>query len=87
MTRDGPNPDFITDLKAALDERGAAADTVLMFLCQSGGRSKIAAGQCAALGYSRCFNIAEGFDGDLDEYKHRCSINGWRAAGLPWVQS
>jgi rhodanese-related sulfurtransferase len=56
-------------------------------MCQSGGRSKIAAKQCAELGYTASYNIAEGFEGDLDEHNHRNSVSGWKVAGLPWVQS
>ena len=32
-------------------------------------------------------NIIEGFEGDLDEKKHRGDKGGWRKAGLPWIQS
>jgi hypothetical protein len=38
-------------------------------------------------GYAQALNILEGFEGDLDERKQRGSKGGWRAAGLPWVQS
>ncbi len=87
MTIQGPNPAFTDELRAALDARGATADTPLYFLCQSGGRSKVAAIQCTALGYSACYNIADGFEGALDEQRHRNSVNGWKKAGLPWYQS
>jgi hypothetical protein len=43
--------------------------------------------QCTGLGYSRAYNIAEGFEGALDDNKHRNSISGWKVAGLPWTQS
>jgi rhodanese-related sulfurtransferase len=56
-------------------------------MCQSGGRSKVAAMQCTEIGYSACFNLADGFEGDLDEHKHRNSISGWKFSGLPWTQS
>ena len=32
-------------------------------------------------------NIAEGFEGALDEHKHRNSVSGWKVAGLPWTQT
>jgi len=87
VTMQGVNKNFVDELKAALEERGAAADTPIYFMCQSGGRSKMSAMQCTELGYSACYNIAEGFEGDLDEHQHRNSISGWKVAGLPWAQS
>ena len=83
----GMNENFIDELKAALEERGVAADTPVYFMCQSGGRSRMAAMQCTELGYQRCYNVAEGFEGDLDEQQHRNSVSGWKVAGLPWTQS
>lgn len=87
VTMQGVNQNFVAELKAALEERGVAQDAPIYFMCQSGGRSKMAAMQCTELGYKRCYNLAEGFEGELDEHQHRNSINGWKAAGLPWVQS
>lgn len=87
VTMQGVNPDFVAELQAALAERGVANDAPVYFMCQSGGRSKMAAMQCAELGYTASYNIAEGFEGDLDENKHRNSVSGWKVAGLPWTQS
>jgi rhodanese-related sulfurtransferase len=87
VTMQGMNENFIDELKAALQERDVEADTPLYFMCQSGGRSKMSAMQCTELGYSQCFNVAEGFEGDLDEQQHRNSVSGWKVSGLPWTQS
>jgi len=87
VTMQGVNAAFVDELRAALDERGTAKDAPVYFMCQSGGRSKMAAMQCAELGYTASFNIAEGFEGDLDEHRHRNSVSGWKVAGLPWTQS
>lgn len=38
-------------------------------------------------GAVRCFNVAEGFEGDLDVSGKRGALNGWKARGLPWRQS
>ena len=38
-------------------------------------------------GYLNCFNVLEGFEGDKDSNGHRGVQGGWKAAGLPWVQS
>jgi len=87
VTVKGANPSFINDLVAELELRAVAKDDPILFLCRSGGRSRLAATECAAQGYSQCFNINEGFEGRLDSNQHRNSIDGWKVAGLPWVQS
>ena len=61
-------------------------DTPVLFLCRSGVRSHYAAAAAAAAGY-RAYNILEGFEGDCDANRHRNTVNGWRAGGLPWIQS
>ena len=87
VTVGGPNPNFVAELESGLAERNVSTDAPVFFMCQSGGRSKIAAMQCTELGYTTCHNIAEGFEGDLDEHQHRNSVSGWKVAGLPWTQS
>ena len=86
VTMEGMNPAFMTELKVALAKRNVQPETPLVFVCQSGGRSKMAAMQCTAEGFARCYNLVEGFEGDLDEQQHRNSVNGWKVAGLPWTQ-
>ena len=76
------NPDFAAELEAA----GAKPETPLLFMCRSGARSGAAARMMAARGYTRCHNIADGFEGDLDPSRHRGAAAGWKAAGLPWTQ-
>lgn len=78
-----PNPHFVEQAKAAL---GAAGDVPLLMLCRSGARSRAAAMALTAAGFKNSFNIAGGFEGDVDEDGHRGTVNGWKAAGLPWRQ-
>lgn len=83
------NPRFVA---ALMEEFGGAVPSELYFICRSGARSLRAAeavashlsetGQEAA-----CFNVAEGFEGDLDPMGHRGDLNGWKARGLAWRQS
>ena len=87
VTMQGVNKEFVTELAAALEERGTPKDAPVYFMCQSGGRSLVAAQQCTSLGYTAAYNIAEGFEGALDEHQHRNSVNGWKVAGLPWKQT
>ena len=87
MTLQGRNPGFLDELQGQLSERGAGPDTPLLFLCRSGGRSRMAAGELTAVGFRACYNIAEGFEGALDAQGHRNSVDGWKARGLPWKQT
>ena len=58
-----------------------------MFICRSGVRSHSAAITATQTGYSDCYNVLEGFEGDKDADKHRNALNGWRKRELPWEQS
>lgn len=76
------NEGFATEVAAAVNDKAAP----VLFLCRSGARSRAAAVALTAQGFSRAYNIAGGFEGDLDETRHRGQRTGWKAAGLPWVQ-
>ena len=76
-----PDPQFID----ALAQRYSPAQP-LLFLCRSAQRSHNAAILAARSGFSRAYNILEGFEGELDADGHRGTLGGWRKAGLPWVQ-
>ena len=82
-----PNPAFVAELSERLAALGASQDTELYFLCRSGVRSQSAAQAMLKAGFTRCYNIAEGFEGPLDEVRHRGAQGGWKSKGLPWVQS
>ena len=80
------DPDFVAKLKGALVAAGADADSQLLFICRSGGRSLMAARAMMATGYAKCANLTEGFEGPLDPQRHRGVAAGWKARGLPWTQ-
>jgi len=77
-----PNPSFLEQLAAQ-----AGKDDILMFLCRSGARSHAAASAASNLGYSKSYNVLQGFEGDRDANGHRASVGGWQFSELPWVQS
>ena len=81
-----PNPAFVDRVTDALLAIGANKDSELHFICRSGSRSLRAARAMAATGYSRCRNVGDGFEGPLDAERHRGTLAGWKAKGLPWVQ-
>lgn len=76
------NPDFVAQIGDAIAEKGAP----LLLLCRSGVRSKHAAEAMTTAGYTECYNIAEGFEGDKNPHGHRGGVNGWKVDGLPWKQ-
>lgn len=78
----GVNPSFIEELRA----RGLGPGKTLYFLCRSGARSLAAARLARQAGYAACFNVADGFEGQVDAEGHRGTQAGWKAAGLPWRQ-
>ena len=78
------NRSFVAQADGAV---GGRKDTPVLFLCRSGARSRAAAMAMTAAGYTHAYNIAGGFEGDLDQNRHRGLQNGWKAAGLPWKQT
>jgi rhodanese-related sulfurtransferase len=78
-----PDPEFEQKLRT----HGIKEDTPIFFLCRSGVRSKSAAIAMTAAGFRTCYNVANGFEGDLDEAGHRAAAGGWRHDDLPWKQS
>lgn len=84
------DPRFTEKVSQALDQQFPGKrpqDLTLLVLCRSGARSMMAAQMLSSVGYSKVFNVAEGFEGDKDANQQRSTINGWRFHGLPWVQS
>lgn len=75
------NPRFARELEAKVKK-----DDVVLLLCRSGKRSALAAEVAAKAGFTQVYNIAEGFEGELDEHHHRGGFDGWRFHKLPWVQ-
>jgi rhodanese-related sulfurtransferase len=76
------NQDFV---RHVIDE-GVTTGRPLLLLCRSGARSRDAAVALTAASFGPCYNISDGFEGDLDESRHRGRKNGWKVAGLPWIQ-
>ncbi|MCW5698820.1 MAG: rhodanese-like domain-containing protein [Rhodospirillales bacterium] len=58
----------------------------VLFVCRSGVRSKFAAIAMTRRGFRACYNVAHGFEGDLDTIGHRGAVSGWKVEGLPWKQ-
>ena len=76
-----PSPSFLAELEQQVDK-----EALVMFICRSGNRSHHAALLAMQSGYTECYNVLEGFEGDKDPQGHRNTTGGWRVAGLPWAQ-
>ncbi len=72
------NPAFVEQASV-----GLAPEQPILLLCRSGARSQAAAQALQANGFANVHNVAPGFEGPLDENRHR--HGGWKD-GLPWVQ-
>lgn len=77
------NPVFVQELQRVVGDKHAA----LFFLCRTGGRSQEAAIAMTQAGYTRCYNVTDGFEGPADGNGQRGTIAGWKAEGLPWGQN
>jgi rhodanese-related sulfurtransferase len=75
------NPRFARELEAKVRK-----DQPVLLLCRSGKRSVLAAEVAAKAGFTRVFNVLEGFEGELDAAGQRGHADGWRFHHLPWVQ-
>ncbi|APR95685.1 sulfurtransferase [Pandoraea thiooxydans] len=75
-----PNAQFLEQLRAQV-----APNAPLLFLCRSAARSKVAAKLATENGFSKAYDILEGFEGDKNSAGHRKTVSGWCHRGLPWI--
>jgi rhodanese-related sulfurtransferase len=78
------NKSFVAQVK----EIAKPAD-VLLVTCRSGGRSAMGVNQLAAAGFTKVYNIVDGFEGDaVDDpesvFHGKRMKNGWKNSA-PWV--
>jgi len=67
-------------------ESNIKKDDNLYFICRSGQRSHDAAKFLDSRSFSNCFNVIDGFEGNLNHERQRASIDGWQFNNLPWKQ-
>jgi rhodanese-related sulfurtransferase len=75
------NPRFVRELEAKTGK-----DALVLLLCRSGKRSAQAVEAASKAGFTRVFNVLDGFEGELNERQQRGTADGWRYRGLPWAQ-
>lgn len=81
------NAGFVGAVTEAMRAAALQRNAPIFFICRSGARSASAAAAMTKAGHTRCYNVAGGFEGGRDNNGHRGELEGWKAAGLPWVQS
>ncbi|MEK6734589.1 MAG: rhodanese-like domain-containing protein [Pseudomonadota bacterium] len=75
------NNNFIAQLENEIEDK----NTKVFFICKSGGRSMQAANAALEAGYLNCFNISDGFLGNMfDQNLENLNQNGWVHNNLPW---
>ncbi|MFK5914364.1 MAG: rhodanese-like domain-containing protein [Woeseiaceae bacterium] len=84
------NPNFAADVRklllGGLDHDSGGHNVPIFLICRSGKRS-MEAGKCLLSGdFHDVYNIASGFEGELNDGHQRSMIDGWRFDGLPWQQ-
>jgi len=79
------NPHFLTQVRQTM-LGGAFGAAPVVLICRSGVRSLEAGKALIEAGVKDVYNVAEGFEGQMDEKHHRSSLGGWRYHGLPWEQ-
>jgi rhodanese-related sulfurtransferase len=80
-----PNPNFVKEVQ----KRFAKDDTMLV-ICRSGQRSAPSVDLLAKAGFTKVYNVTDGFEGDKikDPQSHnkgKRMQNGWRNSHLPWT--
>lgn len=85
------NPDFVREVRqvllGGLSHDGSSGHEVpVILICRSGKRSREAGHLLVQQGFTRVFNVRDGFEGELDDNHHRSTLGGWRFEGLPWEQ-
>lgn len=84
------NPHFVRDVRKLI--LGGVIDSPehhsvpVLLICRSGNRSDEAGKLLVENGFSRVYNIVQGFEGELDDNHQRGTIAGWRFDNLPWEQ-
>jgi rhodanese-related sulfurtransferase len=84
------NPHFVTDVRKVMLGGATSHEDIggapVVLICRSGKRSIDAGKALLEAGFSDVYYVDEGFEGELDEKRHRGTVNGWRFHGLPWEQ-
>jgi len=65
-------------------DMGIKKNNEIHLICRSGQRSYKAASYLLSFGFTKCFNVVDGFEGKLNPLNMRGLIDGWKYNKLPW---
>ena len=85
--RKAPNADFSKAVDKLVASRGLDKSAPVIVMCAAGKRSTAAAKALHKAGYSRVYNLYEGFEGSVAPsgyFRGQRVVNGWKNAALPW---
>lgn len=81
------NLDFVKQMEALLKARQLGKDSPVIVMCRSGGRSATSVTLLAKYGFTKVYNVVDGYEGDVARTGPQAGqrvVNGWRVEGLPW---
>ena len=81
------NKNFVADVDKQLAMKNLTKSDTVIVMCRSGPRSAKAANALAKAGYTKVYNLIEGFEGaavNKGPKKGQRTIDGWKNANLPW---
>ena len=81
------NKNFANEVEERLSAKGLDKTDTVILMCRSGPRGGKAANVLAKSGFTKVYNLIEGFEGFAvkdGSNKGQRTINGWKNAGLPW---
>ena len=81
-----PNMEINVNFESEILESGINKQDAIFLICRSGNRSSDAAEFLRSRGFTNCFNVKDGFEGEIGPNHQRSTINGWKYSKLPWKQ-
>jgi len=84
------NPNFVREVRqlilGGVSTVEHSHDTPVILICRSGKRSLEAGNLLIKEGLLQVYNVADGFEGELNDLHQRSTLAGWRFDDLPWEQ-
>ena len=78
------NKNFLKDVEALMAREGKGKDDPIFLICRSGSRSAAAVNTLTKAGYTKAYNVVDGFEGGTDKGTGHRTVEGWRHDDLPW---
>jgi len=69
---------------ALMAREGKGKDDPVFLICRSGSRSAGAVNALHEAGFTRAYNVVDGFEGGRNKATGHRTVEGWRHEDLPW---